>query len=136
MFNLSQPLAHINVWFEFDGKKYEVEHFETGFSQPVDAKGQPQYETLNEKLSLTLLHIADDNLYQWAKTSTLRKGGSILFQTDVGITVLRINFANAYCIGLTRETDAMKGSTTTLTISPEQLIVNGIEHHNFWPEKK
>lgn len=129
------PLSHINVYFELDGQKYEVEHFHTSFTQPTDYKNQPQFEVTGGQIDLTLTHIADDNLYQWAKTSTLRKNGSILFQTDVGITVLRIIFSNAYCVGLTRETDAMKGSSTLLTVSPENLILNGIEHNNFWPDK-
>lgn len=129
------PLAHINVYFELDGKKYEVENFHAGFSQPVDYKGQPQRELTNDILSITLSHIADENLYQWAKTPTSMKGGTVLFQTDLGITILRIIFTNAYCIGLAREIDATKGSSTTLSISPEQLILNGIEHNNFWPEK-
>lgn len=128
------PLSHINVYFELDGRKYEVEHFHTGFTQPTDYRGQPQHEVVDGVIEVRLTHIADENLYQWAKTSTMRKNGTILFQTDLGITVLRIIFTNAYCIGLTREIDSMNGSTTTLVISPEQQLLNGIEHHKLWPD--
>lgn len=130
------PLAHINAKFILDGKNYDVEHFHIGFTQPTDHKGQPQHELKGGQINITLSHIADDNLYLWAKTSTMRKGGTVLFQTDLGITVLRVIFENAYCINLSRDIDAMKGSSTTLTISTEKISLNGLEHDNFWPEDK
>lgn len=129
------PLAHINAKFILDGKNYDVEHFKIGLVQPTDYKGQPQHELQGGQINITLSHIADDNLYQWAKTSTLRKGGTVLFQTDLGMTILRVVFVNAYCINLSREIDSVKGSTTTLTISAENINLNGFEHDNFWPEK-
>ncbi|HCC53124.1 MAG TPA: hypothetical protein DEQ30_14680 [Porphyromonadaceae bacterium] len=129
------PLAHINAKFILDGKNYDVEHFRIGLAQPTDHKGQPQHEIKGGQINITLSHIADDNLYQWAKTSTLTKGGTVLFQTDLGITVLCVIFENAYCINLLRDIDAVKGSSTTLTISAEKISLNGLEHDNFWPDK-
>ena len=129
------PFAHINSNFILDGKKYEVEHFNISFAQPTDYRGQPQHEIKGGQINLTLTHIADDNLYQWAKTSTQLKGGSILFQTDLAITVLRIIFENGYCVNLSRDIDSVRGSTTTLVISAEKISLNGLEYDNFWPEK-
>lgn len=129
------PFAHLNVKFNLNGRSYEVEQFHIGTSQPIDFRGTPQHELTGGKFSVTLDHIADDNLYQWAKTSTQLKNGSVLFQTDLGITVFRFEFENAYCINLLRDIDAMRGSRTTLTISAEILKFNGLEHCNFWPDK-
>lgn len=133
MFNL--PLSHIEAKFILDGKIYEVESFKIKFSQPIDFKGQPQHEILGGKIGLVLTQSADNNLYLWAKQSTLLKNGQILFQTDLGITVLQINFLDAYCIMLTRDINATTGTKTMLTISPENVTLNGVEHDNFWPSK-
>ena len=127
------PLAHIEVKFILDGKSYEVEGFKTEFSQPVDYKNQPQHEIMGGLIMLTLAQIADNNLYLWATSPTMRKSGSVLFQTDVGMTVLELLFSNAYCIQMIRDTAFHAGAKTVLVISPEIISLNGIEHTNKWP---
>lgn len=62
------------------------------------------------------------------------KNGQIIFQTDLGITVLRIDFSKAYCISLVRDISAISGTKTTLIISSEIIKMNDVEHDNFWPE--
>jgi len=131
--NTLQPLAHHVATFIMDGKKYDVERFSIELSQPIDFKGQPQHEIKGGQITVNLTQAADDNLYIWAKKSTLRKNGKILFQTDLGITVLEIDFKNAYCINLTREINASNGTNTSLTVSSEIIIMDGVEHNNFWP---
>jgi hypothetical protein len=127
------PLAHIEAKFILDGINYEVEGFKIEFSQPSDYKEQPQHEMLGGQIMLTLSQAADDSLYLWAKTSTLRKSGTVLFQTDLGMTVLEINFTNAYCIKMIREISNSAGTKTVLVISPEHVSMNGVEHLNRWP---
>jgi hypothetical protein len=127
------PLAHIVVSFMLDGKKYEVDKFDINFSQPTDYKGQPQHEIKGGKLSVRLYQAADDNLYSWAKDPTKLKSGVVLFQTDLGITVLKIIFADAYCINLSRNISSRSGTSTELFISPKEISIDGIEHNNFWP---
>ncbi len=126
------PLAHLEVIFSLDGKSYETEGFKIEFSQPVDYKKQPQHEIMGGQIMVTLSQIADDNLYLWAKTPTMRKSGSIFFKTDVGMTVLEIQFSNAYCIQMIRDTAVHIGTKTVLVISPESVSMNGIEHSNKW----
>jgi len=126
------PLAHIVSKFVLDGKKYEVEDFKISFSQSIDYKGQPQHEILGGQLYVTLHEKADDNLYLWAKKSTLLKSGSILFQTDLGMTVLELNFTDAYCIHLARNINAYSGTTTALILSPKEISMNGVKHENYW----
>lgn len=132
MLNISQPLAHITAYFILDGKKYEVEHFNTSFEQAADYKGQPQNEVHGGKLALTLNQAADDNLYTWAKKSTMLKSGQVLFQTDLGISVLCISFEDAYCIALKREVNSFTGTKTTLIIAPEIVLLNNTPHNNNW----
>jgi len=131
----SLPNAHVISKFNLDGKSYDVDYFKIFFSQDIDFKGQPEHEVRGGILKINLSHIADNNLYTWAKKSTLLKSGEVLFQTDLGVTVLRINFDNAYCIELTREIDSMKGAHTILVISPEKISINGKEHTNYWKNK-
>lgn len=130
MFNF--PLAHLEGKFVLDGVKYDIETFKITFSQPVDYKGQPQHETRGGQLMVTLSQAASNSLYLWGKTATLRKDGHILFQTDLGITMLRIDFMNAYCVTLSRNINAMTGTLTSLMIAPEVIKMNDIEHDNFW----
>ncbi len=128
------PLAHLVAHFILDGKKYEIEQFKISFVQPTDYKGQPQHEMKGGQILIKITQIPDDNLYLWAKRSILLKSGQILFQTDLGITVLRINFTDAYCISLSRDINAYNGTSTSLIISPEIVKLNGVEHDNFWPK--
>jgi hypothetical protein len=128
------PLAHLNVKLVLDGKNYGVEGFTMDFRQPVDYKNQPQHEILGGQMMITLPQAADKNLYAWAKTSTMLKNGTILFQTDLGMTVLEIKFENAYCIQLLRETADGGGTKTNMIVSPELVSLNGVEHQNHWPK--
>jgi hypothetical protein len=126
------PLSHITVKFHLDGESFEVEHFDIDFVQPTDFRGQPQHEIRGGQMNLRLSQAATDNLYTWAKTSTLRKNGVLLFQTDLGMTVLELEFTNAYCVNMTRKINAYIGTNTVLVIAPEKVKLNGIEHDNFW----
>ena len=128
----SFPLAHLNAKFILDDHIFDISKFKVKFEQSKDYKGQPQHETKGGYLFVTLSQTPKDNLYLWAKTSTLTKSGEIHFQTDLGITVLRIHFSNAYCVNLERNGSALTGTETTLLISSEIISLNGIEHDNFW----
>lgn len=126
------PLAHLFVTFILDGKKYDAEQFMVEFSQPIDYKGQPQCETKGGQIIVNLTQTADDNLYYWAKKSTIRKNGKVLFQTDLGMTVLEVSFENAYCANLSRVINSSNGLYTELTIAPEKISMNGVKHNQFW----
>ncbi len=128
------PHAHLAVKFNLDGNTYEVDDFSIRFDQPVDYKKQPQHEVNGGSMSLTLLQTADDTLYTWAKMSTQRKNGQVVFETDLGITVLEINFEDAYCTELISEINASSGACISLKIEPQTLSMNGFEHDNYWPE--
>lgn len=132
MINLFQPLAHLVAKMKIDGKDYDIEQFKVDFVQPTDYKGQPQHEIKGGRLYVAMTQGADDNLYNWAKASTKLKDGVILFQTDLGMTVLEISFMNAYCINLSRKVNAMTGTVTSMVIAPEEVYLNGVRHDNYW----
>jgi hypothetical protein len=126
------PLAHIEVRFTLDGETFEVENFDIDFEQPTDYKGQPQHEIEGGQMTIHISQVATNNLYTWAKTSTLQKSGTVLFQTDMGMTVLEVEFFNAYCVNLSRQINAYTGTKTILLITPEKVKLNGVDHDNRW----
>jgi hypothetical protein len=132
---VTSPLAHLVCKFVLDGKEYDVDGFSIGFLQPSDYKGQPQHEIQGGQMSVILNQIADSHLHLWAKKSTLLKSGVIVFQTDLGMTVLEISFMNAYCINLSCGINALTGATTSIIISPESVAIYGITHTNYWGGK-
>ncbi len=132
MINL--PDAHIVAKLILDDKTYEVDKFRIGFAQPTDFKGQPQQEVKGGQIALTINQIANSSLYDWAKKATSLKDGQITFETDMGKSILRISFQNAYCVCLTREINALMGTKTSLIIAPEIVSLNGKEHNNSWPK--
>lgn len=128
------PSVHLNVKFSLDGEIFDVEHFDINFEQSKDYKGQPQHEIGGGQMMIHISQIPSKNLYVWARKSTLRKDGHLLFQTDMGMTVLEVEFMNAYCVYLKRQINAQKGTDTILVIAPEIVKINGIEHDNNWPQ--
>lgn len=132
MINPFLPLAHLNVKFVLEGNKYTVEHFKVAFAQPTDHKGQPQHEIKGGQIILVLSQAADDLLFDWAKHSTKLKDGEIIFHTEMSSPVLNVTFSKGYCIKLSCDIDEHTGVKTSLIISSEQVIMNGIEHNNFW----
>jgi len=48
------------------------------------------------------------------------------------MTVMKVEFFNAYCNYLSRKINAYTGTNTVLCISSEKLKINGIDHNNNW----
>ncbi|MDR0573737.1 MAG: type VI secretion system needle protein Hcp [Tannerella sp.] len=129
---LSLPLAHITAKLVLDGKEYAIDHYKIGFTQAIDYKGKPQHEVKGGQMSVTLEQTGDQTLYEWARKSTALKNGKVMFRTGEVQTILLIEFENAYCVGMTRETDHRDGAKIVLIIAPEIVKANGFEHNNRW----
>ena len=126
------PLEHLEVKLVLEGTEYIVDGFQMEFRQPIDFKNQPQHEITGGQMMITIPQVADKNLYLWAKTSTMLKSGELFFRTDLGMTVMKIKFENAYCIQLLRELSDGMGTKTNMIISPEQVSINEVDHVNHW----
>ena len=111
LFNFPQVDSNVNVTFCVDGDEYEVEQFKIGFHQPVDGnKNQPEGEVRGGRIMITLSQT-----------------------TGTSGVIFEVVFSNAYCIKFHRSIDAIgSGLSTTLIISSEKLMLNGIEFDNFW----
>ena len=126
------PLEHLEVKLCIEGTEYIVGGFQMEFKQPVDYKNQPQHEIMGGQMMITISQVADKNLFLWAKTATMLKSGEVFFRTDLGMTVMKIKFNNAYCIQLMREISDGMGTKTNMIISPEKVSINEVDHANHW----
>lgn len=51
------PFSHIVGILNIEGKSYDIESFNTKFTQPIDYKGQPQHEIRGGQLQSHKLRI-------------------------------------------------------------------------------
>lgn len=131
LFNLPQVDSDLTTWFIFDGQEYEMSIFNIGFGQSVDYKGQPQSEIRGGRMLVGLSQTLPESLYRWAMTSS-PKNGEIVFRSKTTNAPLRIEFMNAYCVNFDRVITNNGGITTSLIISPDEVLINGISFDNHW----
>ena len=131
LFNLPLTDSDITAWFIFEGNEYEMSQFNISFNQAVDHKGEPQDETRGGHMLIVLTQAVPDNIYKWAMTS-IPRGGKILFRSNTESAPLKVEFTNAYCVSFARSVSANGGINTSMTISPDKVVVNGITLDNRW----
>lgn len=131
LFSLPQPDSDLTAWFILDGKEYEMNQFNISFDQSVDHKGQPQSEVRGGRLLVVLTQTLPESLYRWAMTS-VPKNGEVVFRSKTSNAPLRVEFMNAYCVSFQRQVIDKGGIKTTLIISPDELLMNGISFDNHW----
>ena len=134
LFSFPQVDSNVNVIFSVDGDEYAVEQFKIGFHQPVDGiKNQPEGEVRGGRIMITLSQTVKNNIYGWAVKPWMKKSGAVLFKTGTSGVIFEGAFTNAYCIKLHRKIEAIGGGlTTTLILSPEKIMLNGVEFDNCW----
>lgn len=133
LFELPQIDSDLTVWFVLNGKEYEMGRFSISFGQSVDHKGQPQDEVRGGRMLVGLTQTLPDSIYRWAMSS-VPKNGEIAFRSKTTNAPLRIEFINAYCVNFDRQITEGGGVNTSLFISPDEILVNGISFDNHWAE--
>ncbi|RCW19697.1 type VI secretion system tube protein TssD [Marinilabilia salmonicolor] len=132
MYNLPQVDSKVTVWFTLDGEEYEVSQFDISFFQGVDGKGEPQDHVWGGQMTMTLNQTLPESLYNWAMRSST-KDGKVDFRIESGSSPMKIEFFNAYCLNFNRSINSIGGGvSTTLTISPEEVMINGRSFDNHW----
>lgn len=131
LFSLPQIDSDLTAWFILDGKEYEMSQFSISFGQSVDHKGQPQDEVRGGRMLVALTQTLPDNIYRWAMTS-VAKNGEIVFRSKTANAPLRIEFMNGYCVNFDRLIANDGGVVTSLIISPDEILINGISFDNHW----
>lgn len=81
---------------------------------------------------ITLSQTVKSNIYGWAVKPWVKKNRAVLFKTGTSGVIFEVAFMNAYCIRLHRSISFGQGLSTTLTISPETLTVQGVDFDNRW----
>lgn len=130
-----QTDVQMNVFFEVDGKSYEVERFRILMGQPVDFKGQPVCETAGGQFLITLTRLIEDDLYVWGSKTGITKDGAVIFRSPSVGKVLHIEFFNARCTTLIHKVNAFSGTETQLIIAPQIIKMNGYDHYNWFTKE-
>jgi hypothetical protein len=134
MFNLEQIDSNITVWMTLDGQEYELSNFSIEFMQNIDIKGEPQNRVRGGQMQIAVTQTLPNSIYEWTMKSTV-KDGEITFKIKSGSAPLKVSFLNAYCVGFKKRIDSAGGGlVTSLTISPEEISINGISFDNHWVE--
>lgn len=131
LFSLPHIDSDLTTWLILDGKEYEISLFNIKFGQSVDYKGQPQDEVRGGRIFIELCQILTSNIYRWAMTS-IPKNGVVEFRSKTTSSPLRVEFMNAYCIEFERLIVNDGGVTSSLLISPDEILINGISFDNHW----
>ena len=132
MFNLEKIDSSTTVWITIDGQEYELSDFSIGFTQNIDEKGEPQNRVRGGQMQISITQSLPNSIYEWGMKTTV-KDGEITFKIESGSAPLKVSFLNAYCVGFKKRVDAAGGGlVTSLTISPEEITINGISFDNRW----
>lgn len=131
---LFQPDANLEVFLILNGKEYELSQFNCDFVQHTDIKGEPQSEIKGGKLIVTIEQFPDNQIFYWAINEFSKKSGEIVFRNKTSSAPLKISFKNAYCINFLHTVSSSRGTSVSLTISPEVIDLNGIFLDNNWSE--
>lgn len=114
-----------------NGTEYEIESFNIQFQKSFDYKGEPQREVKGGYMTVTINHVADQQINQWMFNRSIKHSGAIVFASFSRIAnpVIVINFENGRCA---RYTKSIGHSTVsyTILISAEKIKINGIGHAN------
>lgn len=134
LYGLPQPDANVTAFLVLDSKEYELSYFKVGFIQPTDHKGEPQHEVLGGQLCVTLTQLIEEDIFKWAVQSEERKSGVVEFRLPTSSSPMRVEFNNAYCVNFNQKMSPMDktGVETTLVLSAEEVIMNGIDLNKFW----
>lgn len=133
MHNLIQDDANIDVWLILDNSEYELSDFKISFSQACDEKGEPQSIVRGGRMNLSFKQSLPESIYNWAVKTSLKKSGSVEFRLQSQSAPLKVEFMDAYCINFDRNVDSIGGGlTTSLIISPEEILINEFSFDNKW----
>lgn len=122
----------IDAYLHIGAKKYEIQSFETEFSQAIDYKGQPQHEVKGGLLSFTLKQAADEVLNRWMFQNDVFHDGVVVFApvSRISNPPLTVAFTRGRCISYEKMIGVDIGIRISLLISAELIDINGIEHRN------
>ncbi|MBO0937708.1 hypothetical protein J2I47_14210 [Fibrella sp. HMF5335] len=129
-------MASFSAYLTVGSFKTWVNSVEINMHQEVDVLVRPASPTYGGKLTVAFNSTDDSLVTGWMFDPAMQLNGTITYVDPSGITLKEIAFINAYCIDMQEEFDGTSSAVsmiTTIVISPEKVIVGGIQHNNNWP---
>ncbi|WP_369073220.1 type VI secretion system tube protein TssD [Capnocytophaga cynodegmi] len=83
---------------------------------------------------MAIAELPDEQLLYWVTNQWIKRDGEIVFRNKTTSAPLKINFKNAYCVNFLHTVSSSRGTSVSLTISPEIIDLNGIFLDNNWSE--
>jgi hypothetical protein len=130
--------SNVTAWLKFTdtNKEYELETFNIEFVQPTDYKGEPQGDVNGGQIIVTLSQIIEEDLIAWAISHSKKRNGIIEFRVESANAPMRIEFLDGCCINFSQKMNSIgnTGVETTIVITAEELVVNGINFYKHWTQ--
>lgn len=119
------------------GEKFNVRRFDWQVSQRTDAINRPDAIVQGGQLRIELDSRPSDLLHFWALDDTKQFSGELqVLDATSGSVRKTIEFADAYCVGLSKRFDgsgSTQGMIMTLSLSADKLTCGEMTINNAWP---
>ena len=112
-----------------------LDSFVMELNQHIDALGRPASPTFGGTITMAFDTPDDPLITKWMFDPVMQKSGIVKLR-DLDMKMLKeIQFINAFCTHESINFDGTHSTTkmtTTITISPEDVIVSDMKHSNGW----
>ena len=119
------------------GEEFNVRRFDWQVSQRTDAINRPDAIVQGGQLRIELDSRPSDLLHFWALDDTKQFSGELqVLDATSGSVRKTIEFADAYCVGLSKRFDgsgSTQGMIMTLSLSADKLTCGEMTINNAWP---
>lgn len=118
-------------------EEFNVRRFDWQVSQRTDAINRPDAIVQGGQLRIELDSRPSDLLHFWALDDTKQFSGELqVLDATSGSVRKTIEFADAYCVGLSKRFDgsgSTQGMIMTLSLSADKLTCGEMTINNAWP---
>lgn len=119
-----------------DGEEYDVLHCSYQLTRDVDPKGRPSSHVHGGTISFEIESTESTFWFDWMIDQWAKKDGEVEFMDRAEETTMRkLEFKEAYIIGLSESFDSVGGRamTASFTISAKSVGWGQGAHENDWP---
>lgn len=115
----------------------DLTSFVLDINQDIDDISRPASPTFGGVITVSFNTPTHPLVTEWMFEPAKQLSGTV---TMLGLhkeIMKTLDFANAYCVGLTQRFDGIANAsslTTTITMSPEKIAVSYMKLDNQWPE--
>lgn len=124
-------MASFSAYLTVGSFRTWVNFVEINIHKQVDVLVRPASPTYGGKLTVAFNTTDDATITGWMFDPAMQLNGTITYVALNGSTLKEVSFVNAYYIDMQDEFDGTSSSVsmiTTIVISPEKVVVGGIQH--------